>query len=561
MTQLVNDYVFVITRDKRCEHDQHFFDFLLLLFKLLPTSVVHIKKIVSTLRRTKFTNSEGCMKSIFIFLTALVLIATTTGCASLRGRIEPEGVFDDSSGLAKAKAPSILKYEQCSSTLGPDVQRGTNLPAAYVRFATAAYCAYFTDLDAYRRPGLITDSAQQGQTKLLSATSGAAPQNPQTDKTTASAVTPAGAAPTPSPAPQAAATTTGGKPATTSPGVASENPSPTTGALGPPTEMTPIHRQWLHAYLETGLELSRANCSAFFNHRERDRVETTFWLGAANTVLSGITAALTNAGDRARSAFNIATLLTGSNAIGAQYQSSFLLTAELGRLHERLEQDVFSPYRSAMRSDFRDKKYSSFSQITQDIQRYEDLCSHKSLVRALAKATDLVSFSPADGDVPPQNRIDADSMLNEFSTDKEVVKQIRDEISRFVALSDLELVKRKLLIEKRGEPSMSAVAPILATADTLELDKDDQSFVKNSRKLRAIAMLLRQDRQATLDAQAYRWEKIYTALAEAGKKSAGDVEKKNLKRTAEASVKLLEPEGVRDNSLSERRFGIQVQAK
>jgi len=476
-------------------------------------------------------------------IVSSVLLAVS-GCSSMRGQIDPPSVFNDASTTGKALPDSMLSYERCNSPRSLNFERGLGLPVAYRRFATAAYCAYFTDLDAYRTAGLFATS--QPKTTEQPKPVAARPISAE-DKAGSSAK--------------------GDKPAGSDTPKANEPDSVTltTSALGPETNLSEKHRQWLHAYLETGLELARENCSSFFNRRERDRIETEFWLGTAGSVLAGITAALTNGGGHARSAFNIATLLTGTNAVGAQYQSSFILTPELGRLHERLEEDVFSPYRSGMRNDFRDLKYSSFSQITQDLQRYEDLCSHKSLVRALGKATDLVRFTPSDGDIPPQNRDNADKLLARLSDDPAKVKAIRDALVQLVAFSELEAAPRGTLIKAIDDTKLAGVKSVLSLANELGLGANDARFLSNSRLLTSAAALLREDDDAVLNKRHAAWDQLVASLKEKdAPQTAGSAQtpKARLQDGAIRTLSLpLSAERRRSVDIGERVFGIQVLAK
>lgn len=488
------------------------------------------------------------MKIILLVPLLSSVLLAVSGCSSLRSRIDPPSVFNDASKTGKALPDSMLSYEKCSSPRSLNFERGAGLPVAYRRFATAAYCAYFTDLDAYRTVGLFATSPPKAteQSKPAAAKPSVAEGK-------------AGASPKGDPSGGA------GTPATDEQPKDADTVTVTTSALGPETNLSEKHRQWLHAYLETGLELARENCSSFFNHRERDRVETEFWLGTASSVLAGITAALTNGGGHARSAFNIATLLTGTNAIGAQYQSSFILTPELGRLHERLEEDVYSPYRSGMRSDFRDLKYSSFSQITQDLQRYEDLCSHKSLVRALGKATDLVRFTPSDGDIPPQNRDNADKLLAKLSDDPAKVKAIRDALVQLVAFSELEATPRDTLIKAINDTKLAGVKGVLSLANELGLGANDARFLSNSRLLTSAAALLREDDDAVLNKRHAAWDQLIASLKDKDSPQAAGSAQTPKARLQDGAIRTLNlplsAERRRSVDVGERVFGIQVMAK
>lgn len=488
------------------------------------------------------------MKVLLLAPILSALLVTTSGCSSLRSRIDPPSVFNDASATGNGLPDSMLSYDKCKSPASVNFERGKGLPVAYRRFATAAYCAYFTDLDAYRDTGLFVTSATNSAEKPKSAAAKSG-----TTGTNAGPHSEGGAqAGTGTPSPQEQENNSGAITLTTS-------------ALGPETHLSEKHRQWLHAYLEAGLELARENCSSFFSHRERDRVETEFWLGTANSVLAGITAALTNGGGHARSAFNIATLLTGTNAVGAQYQSSFILTPELGRLHERLEEDVYSPYRSGMRADFRDLKYSSFSQITQDLQRYEDLCSHKSLVRALAKATDLVRFTPSDGDIPPQNRDKADKLLAKLSDDPAKVKAIRDALVQLVAFSELDANPRETLIKAINENKLADVKGVLSLANELGLGANDARFLSNARLLTSANTLLRRDDDAELNKQHSAWDQLVASLGEKSSPTAAGAAQTPKARLQEGAIRTLSvphaAEIRRSVDAGERVFGIQVMAK
>ena len=480
------------------------------------------------------------MKIILLLPFLSTVLFAVSGCSSLRNRIDPPSVFNDSSTTGKALPDSMLSYEKCSQPKSLNFDRGIGLPVAYRRFATAAYCAYFTDLDAYRMDGLFTTAPR----KTVE----------QTKPAVAVGKSEASGKPT-----------TPEKPTSNDPKEAADNVTLTTSALGPETNLTEKHRQWLHAYLETGLELARENCSSFFNRRERDRIETEFWLGTAGSVLAGITAALTNGGGHARSAFNIATLLTGTNAIGAQYQSSFILTPELGRLHERLEEDVYSPYRSGMRNDFRDLKYSSFSQITQDLQRYEDLCSHKSLVRALGKATDLVRFTPSDGDIPPQNRDSADKLLAKLSDDPAKVKAIREALVQLVAFSELEAAPRDALVKAIDDKKLAGVKGVLSLANELGLGANDARFLSNSRILTSAAALLREDDDAVLNKRHAAWDQLVASLKDKDPAPVAGIAQTPKVRLQEGAIRTLNlplsAERRRSVDVGERVFGIQVLAK
>jgi hypothetical protein len=468
------------------------------------------------------------------------------GCAHLDKRMEPSDIYNDPSHPLRGLPTGMLTAADCA----PDQKRspkdlgGGALPVAYQRFATAAYCAYVLDVNDYQGAYLARDKALSPG--AVTSTSSTEDRKPGTDSAATDKVRTAPQAGTTSgatPAPTASPAATGAAAANQDKGESGVGGAQTiilgTSALSPSATLSAHHYNWLHAYMESGLELARENCASFFNHRERDRVNTSFALGVLNTSIAALTAALTHGGGHARSAFNLATTQTGLSALGAHFQSNYLFSPELGRLYEKLESEAFSKYREAIRRDFVEGKYVSFSQVTQDLQRYEDLCSRKSIARALAVAIELTRYSPAGSEVSAIDVQRAQLALSALpGGDKSPLRDIkigewRNRLPALIALSEEAVANRQKIVGAAFTDD--AVESLRKTAQALGLEKSDSAIESTKYTLRRAAAFLAVDDEDRLILAKHTWQQIVAALTQTPSTAGADEKKASSNSSAEPS--------------------------
>ena len=158
---------------------------------------------------------------------------------------------------------------------------------------------------------------------------------------------------------------------------------------------------WVRRFVEKGIALSDQTCGLFFDTLERRRIDASYAQTNMNIGGTAVTAILVGAGHHARSAFNVATALALGNAWYENYKSNYVLTPQLGRLHRKLQTDVRRPIGDAMKAKAAANQYASFDLAKGDVQSYDELCSHKSVIFLLEEAiaaAEIQTFNSAPTD-------------------------------------------------------------------------------------------------------------------------------------------------------------------
>ncbi|WP_431262481.1 hypothetical protein ACQ859_20370 [Roseateles chitinivorans] len=170
---------------------------------------------------------------------------------------------------------------------------------------------------------------------------------------------------------------------------------------------------WIRRFVEKGVTLSDRACTLFFDTLERRRVDAAYAQTNMNIGGTAVTAILSAAGHNARSAFNVATALAFGNAWFENYKGNFVLTPQLGKLHEKLKTDLRKPIGDRIRERAVDGDYATFDVAKSDLQEYDELCSHKAIVLLLERSVEAAQIrpfavGPATADVEQAEVIEAE---------------------------------------------------------------------------------------------------------------------------------------------------------
>jgi hypothetical protein len=463
--------------------------------------------LLLSLRRDAINESRVIMKNPLLYrqLYLCAVLATSMvfgGCGTLHKRVEPATMFEDPSPTTKGLPDSLLNYDWCTkepaqaeTSIRTAFRGVSKLPEKYRRFATAAYCAYVNDLSAYQGAKLL-----EPRQKEKVAASGQMPKASSTQKE-------------------------------------QDSVRLDSSALSPPATLTRPHYHWLHAYMESGLDLARSNCDEFFNHRERDRVHTDFFLNTLGSIITAVTALRTYGGDHARSAFNLAALQAGADSVGNDYKSAYLFSPELGRLYEKLEFEVLGKFRDAMRQDFVDEKYVSFAQLTQDLQRYESLCSRKSISRLLSQSIELVNFQVIGVSISLQDRVRINEIVSSLGPIEKNKPKTNDEWISVLPML-LELVERDVATRKKviasGVNQATPASAVFELAKALNLQTlDGEELAQLRSKLIALAYVLSADDDAKRALASKRIESLAKSSGAAASSTQAQEENVNKKQSVD----------------------------
>ena len=149
---------------------------------------------------------------------------------------------------------------------------------------------------------------------------------------------------------------------------------------------------WIRRFVEKGVALSDQTCGLFFDTLERRRVDAAYAQTNVNIGGTAVLAILSAAGHNARSAFNVATALAFGNAWFENYKGNFILTPQLGKLHEKLKTELRRPIGDRIKERAAAGEYASFDIAKVDLQEYDELCSHKAVVLLLERSVEAAQI-------------------------------------------------------------------------------------------------------------------------------------------------------------------------
>ncbi|TXD95419.1 hypothetical protein FUT87_06510 [Mitsuaria sp. TWR114] len=170
---------------------------------------------------------------------------------------------------------------------------------------------------------------------------------------------------------------------------------------------------WIRRFVEKGVTLSDQTCGLFFDTLERRRVDAAYAQTNMNIGGTAVTAVLSAAGHNARSAFNVATALAFGNAWFENYKGNFVLTPQLGKLHEKLKTELRKPIGDRIKERAASGDYASFDLAKVDLQEYDELCSHKAIVLLLERSVEAAQIrtfatGPSSADVEQAEVLEAE---------------------------------------------------------------------------------------------------------------------------------------------------------
>lgn len=174
----------------------------------------------------------------------------------------------------------------------------------------------------------------------------------------------------------------------------------------------PEARDWIQRFVERGTSLSDSTCNMFFNALELRRVESGYAQTNMNITGTAVTAALAATGNHTRGVFNVATALALGNAWFENYKSNYIMTPNLGKLHDKLQEALRRPIADDMKAKAQEGRYTSVDEAKTDVQKYDQLCSHKAIVALLDKSIEAAELErfPIPGGLSPQEKELADQL-------------------------------------------------------------------------------------------------------------------------------------------------------
>lgn len=231
--------------------------------------------------------------------------------------------------------------------------------------------------------------------------------------------------------------------------------------------------EWIRRFVEKGIGLSDQTCGLFFDSLEKRRVDTSYYQTNMNVAGTAVTAILVGAGHNARSAFNVATALAFGNAWFENYKANYVFTPQLGKLHMKLKTDVRKPIGNEMKRLASLNQYASFDQAKLDLQSYDELCSHKSIIYLLEDVLSAAKIETFNAEVTQSDKDQADVLAANLYS-------LAEGSGATGAFSDMELQMLYVVATTQGTELRKLVAIFISSTDhrmeryiqKLKLDKD-----------------------------------------------------------------------------------------
>lgn len=252
-------------------------------------------------------------------------------------------------------------------------------------------------------------------------------------------------------------------------------------------------------FVEKGIAASKQACNDFFNKLEDRRTQANVTQTGINVAGSAITAALAEAGGHQRAVFNLATILTASNAGFETYRAAFLLTPALKELRDLIQNGRQSRADAMKTKATEVGGYKSYTEAKEDILAYDELCTHKVIADVVNKSLANNKFDFPDLGIPYENQKSAKVIKEKLCAAAKGAKETctEEEYEYLVAFASFDLAERVTLASMLTPlPAPADLAPISVFIAKLELGDSKDTGRANGDLIRKIAVLLKLDEDA-----------------------------------------------------------------
>ena len=252
-------------------------------------------------------------------------------------------------------------------------------------------------------------------------------------------------------------------------------------------------------FVEKGIAASKQACNDFFNKLEDRRTQTNVTQTGINVAGSAITAALAEAGGHQRAVFNLATILTASNAGFETYRAAFLLTPALKELRDLIQNGRQSRADAMKTKAAEIGGYKSYTEAKEDILAYDELCTHKVIADVVNKSLSNNKFDFPDLGIPYENQKSAKSIKDKLCAAAKGANETctEKEYEYLVAFASFDLTERVTLASMLTPlPVPADLAPISVFIAKLELGESKDTGRANGEAIRKIEVLLKLDEDA-----------------------------------------------------------------
>lgn len=147
---------------------------------------------------------------------------------------------------------------------------------------------------------------------------------------------------------------------------------------------------------------------------ETRRREASFAQTNMNIAGAGITALLAvTPGQHSRSIFNVASLLTASNAVFENYKAQYVLTPDVQVVHDQVKRLRDQKAGGMLTKAHAPGGYKSYGEAKQELLNYENLCSAANIRKIVTESVQVAKFVFDDG-TPELRGLKADTALREL---------------------------------------------------------------------------------------------------------------------------------------------------
>lgn len=195
---------------------------------------------------------------------------------------------------------------------------------------------------------------------------------------------------------------------------------------------------WFLRLAQQSIRLIRDSCEAHFDRLEHRRVRVQYHQNNINVGVGAVTAVLAAFGSHTRAIFNLAAATTAGNAMAENYKTSFLMTPELAKLHDKIKTELFDPKDIEIIGKISASGYQTHSELVSDLAEFEDLCSHKKLVQLVSKAIDLAKFEFVGPGLSPQSLAEGEMIKRDLKNAGVKANADESDFRNLAALADLE---------------------------------------------------------------------------------------------------------------------------
>ncbi len=251
---------------------------------------------------------------------------------------------------------------------------------------------------------------------------------------------------------------------------------------------------WMQKLAFQSFKMVRANCQAFFNRLERERVEIQYNQNNANVAVGAIAALLSAGAGHTRAVLNLTSGATVGNAFTENYKAAFIFTPELGKLHDKIKSELLDVREAEISQNLKNGSYATYADLIADLADYEDLCSHKTIQKLVSSMPDLTKFVFSNQEISVETRKMVAAIEDGLAKKQGLGEKSEQSWQALAALAELEMADRKKVISflktKSGEKTNAELIDgdgnvfgnLLKDVEKLKLDSSDE----NIRELRRI---------------------------------------------------------------------------